>query len=84
MLGEKVYNLLAKEVENLGYQIVAVKLVTEDHNLFLRIIIDKDSGITLDDCVTVTNLINPILDKNADMFKDTYILDVCSKGTEEI
>ena len=45
--------------------------------------IDKNGVITVDDCVKVTNLINPILDSN-DPIEENYILDVCSceKGCE--
>ena len=37
-----------------------------------------EDGETIDDCVVVSNLINPILDSN-DPISDNYILDVCSK-----
>ncbi len=45
---------------------------------FLRIIIDKNGIVDVDDCVTVTNLINPLLDEK-DLIAENYILDVCSK-----
>ena len=40
--------------------------------------IDKDGFISIDDCVKVSNLINPILDE-ADLIEGNYMLDVCSK-----
>ena len=45
---------------------------------FLRIVIDKQGFINVDDCVTVCNLINPILDEY-DPIEENYMLDVCSK-----
>ena len=45
---------------------------------FLRIIIDKNGMIDVDDCVMVTGLINPLLDEK-DLIEENYILDVCSK-----
>lgn len=45
---------------------------------FLRVIIDKDGIIDLDDCVKVSKIINPILDEK-DFIEENYILDVCSK-----
>ena len=54
------------------------KIVYEGSIYYLRITIDKNSIVTLDDCVFITNLINPILDK-ADLIEDSYVLDVCSK-----
>ena len=43
-----------------------------------NLVIDKNGIIDIDDCVTVTNLINPLLDE-ADLIEESYILDVCSK-----
>ncbi len=45
---------------------------------FLRIIIDKNGMVDVDDCVMVTGLINPLLDEK-DLIEENYILDVCSK-----
>lgn len=50
----------------------------EGNTQFLRIIIDKNGIVDLDDCVFVTGLINPLLDEK-DWIQDNYILDVCSK-----
>ena len=61
-----------------GYLIDTIEYVKEGNLYFLRVIIDKEGFITVDDCVTVSNLINPILDQE-DPISDNYILDVCSK-----
>ena len=53
-------------------------LEKEDNNLFLRIVIDRDEIIDIDTCVEVTNIINPLLDE-ADLIKESYILDVSTK-----
>ena len=45
---------------------------------FLRVVIEKNELLTIEDCVTVSKLINPILDE-ADLIKDEYILDISSK-----
>lgn len=57
---------------------------TEGKYNFLRIVLDKVSGIDLDTIVMATNLINPIIDK-LDLIEEEYILDVLSKerGNEE-
>ena len=68
----KVRKLLEKDVEASGVFIDSVKLEKEDNNLFLRIVID------IDKCVEVTNIINPLLDE-ADLIKESYILDVSTK-----
>ena len=74
----KIRNLIEKEIENNNYILHSVEYVKEGSNYFLRVVIDKQGIIDIDDCVTVTNIINPILDKE-DLIEDNYILDVCSK-----
>lgn len=74
----KVKELIQSIVEENNYIIDSVEYVKEGSNYFLRVIIDKNGIIDIDDCVKVTNLINPILDKE-DFIQENYILDVCSK-----
>ena len=75
---EKVTKLIKSEIEKQGIILDQVLYVKEGSQYFLRIVIDKQGFIDLDDCVNVTNIINPILDKN-DIIETNYILDVCSK-----
>ena len=78
----KVRNLINDVIVSNGYKLHDVLYVKEGNSYFLRVIIDKDGIITVDDCSRVTNLINPILDE-ADPISDSYILDVCSMGKGE-
>lgn len=75
---EKVKELIKSIVEEKNYILDDVVYEKEGSSYFLRVIIDKQGFIDVDDCVTVSNLINPILD-NEDFISDSYILDVCSK-----
>jgi len=75
---EKIREILETIITDNGYILSDVVYVKEDGNNFLRLIIDKKDIITIDDCVFVSNLVNPILD-DADPINDKYILDVCSK-----
>lgn len=79
---ESIRSLIEKSINNLGLILDEVKYETEDNIKFLRIIIDKESYVNVEDCVKVTRTINPILDKN-DIIKESYILDVCSKEKED-
>lgn len=74
----KVKELVKEPIEQNGYMLDEVVYELEGNNYFLRIIIDKPGYITVDDCVTVTKIVNPILDES-NMIEDNYILDVCSK-----
>ena len=73
-----VTNLIKDVIEENNYILDSVEYVVEDGNNFLRVVIDKNGIIDIDDCVVVSKLINPILDDN-DPISDNYILDVCSK-----
>ena len=80
---EKVYTLLEKTIINLGYDLYDVEYAKEGKDYFLRIFIDKTSGIDLNDCENVNNAITDILDE-ADYIKEQYFLEVSSPGVERI
>ena len=80
---EKVYTLLEKTIINLGYDLYDVEYAKEGKDYFLRIFIDKPTGIDLNDCETVNNAITDILDE-ADYIKEQYFLEVSSTGVEKI
>lgn len=75
---KNVREAVQTEIEQAGYRLDEVLYEKEGGMNFLRVIIDKDGIIDLDDCVTVSKLINPILDEK-DFIEENYILDVCSK-----
>jgi len=78
---EKVQNLLENTIINLGYELYDVIYEKEGKDFYLRIFIDKESGISINDCEYVNNNINDILDE-ADYIKDAYFLEVSSPGLE--
>ena len=78
---EKVEQLVKDPIEKLGYSLYDVEYVKEGPEYYLRIYIDKESGIDLNDCEKVNNEINEILDK-ADYIKEQYYLEVSSPGIE--
>ena len=75
---DKIKSLIQPIIEENGFLLDSVIFENEGNTNFLRIVIDKQGFINVDDCVTVCNLINPILDKE-DPIEDNYMLDVCSK-----
>ena len=74
----KVRDLIEEPVKKNGYILDEVLYVKEDGNYFLRVVIDKKGIVDIEDCITVTRLIDPMLD-DIDYITDSYILDVCSK-----
>lgn len=77
-IANSVRRLIEEKVNEQGYVIDEVLYVKEDGNYFLRVVIDKNGVIDVEDCVTVTHIVDPLLD-TIDYITDSYILDVCSK-----
>lgn len=80
---EKVEQLVAPKVEQLGYKLYDVQYAKEGKDYFLRIFIDKSEGIDLNDCEKVNNEINGLIDE-ADYIKEQYFLEISSPGIERI
>lgn len=66
-------------VEKNGFELVDVEYVKEGANWYLRAYIDKEGGITVDDCEIVSRELSDLLDKE-DFIPDAYILEVSSPG----
>jgi ribosome maturation factor RimP len=61
------------------FELYDIEYVKEGGNWFLRAYIDKENGITVDDCELVSRTLSDLLDKN-DFIPDSYILEVSSPG----
>jgi ribosome maturation factor RimP len=80
---ERVESLVKKKIEDIGYELYDVLYLKEGKNYTLRIVIDKQDGIDLNDCEKVNNEITDLLDE-ADYIKDQYFLEVSSPGLERV
>lgn len=80
---EKVEKLTSKTINDLGYELYDVEYLKEGKDYFLRIYIDSEKGIDLDDCEKVSNSITELLDKE-DYIKEQYFLEVSSPGVERV
>ena len=67
--------------EQLGLEIWDIRFLKEGTTWYLRIFIDKDGGVSIDDCVEMTRAINKPLDE-ADPIEQAYCLEVSSPGIE--
>ena len=61
------------------FELVDVEYVKEAGNWYLRAYIDKEGGITVDDCETISRILSDWLDRN-DFIEESYILEVSSPG----
>lgn len=80
---EKVESLVSDKIKELGYELYDVEYVKEGKEYYLRIYIDKEEGIDLNDCELVSNSITEILDKE-DYIKEQYFLEISSPGIERV
>ena len=80
---EKVEKLVKPIIENLGYELYDVEYAKEGKNYYLRIFIDNEKGIDLNDCEKVNDSITDILDEE-NYIKEQYFLEVSSPGIERV
>lgn len=78
---EKVEALAKPVVEDEGCELWAVEYVREAGSWYLRVLIDKDGGVGIDDCERISRRLDPILD-GADPIPDSYVFEVGSAGAE--
>ena len=80
-IADRVREIITPTAEELGYYLWNVEYVKEGADFILRVTIDNDEGITIDDCEAMTRAIDPILDEQ-DPIPDSYLLEVSSPGIE--
>lgn len=84
-MSKKVTDLTAEIVtpilDELGLELVDVEFKKEGPNWFLRIFIDSDTGVDLDDCSQVSEKVSEKLDA-LDPIEQPYFLEVSSPGAE--
>ena len=77
----KVKEVVEPIITDLGYKVYDVIYEKEGSENYLRIFINKDEGISINDCEIVNNAITDILDEK-DLIKNQYMLEVSSSGLE--
>ncbi len=68
-------------IEDRGYDLLETVFLKEDEQWFLRFFIDKRGGISMDDCETVSRLIDPLIDEELNLTQ-SYNLEVSSPGLD--
>lgn len=80
-VAQRVKEIAEPYAAELGVEIWDVVFKKEGSDWYLRIFIDKEGGISVDDCVDFTHLITKPLD-DADPISQSYTLEVSSPGIE--
>ncbi len=78
---ETVTALAAPVAETLGLELWDVEYIREAGQWFLRVYIDKDGGVSINDCEALSRALDPVLDE-ADPIPDSYVFEVSSAGAE--
>ncbi|MGL6105918.1 ribosome maturation factor RimP [Romboutsia sp.] len=76
-----IEEMVAKITDPRGFEIVDVEYVKEAGEYYLRIFLDKEEGISLSDCESVSRELSEVLDAK-DPIKDNYFLEVSSPGLD--
>jgi len=80
-IASAVRELIEPVAREMGYYLWDVEFVKEGADKYLRITIDNEEGITIEDCEKLHRTIDPLLDE-ADPISEAYVLEVSSPGIE--
>ena len=78
---DQVWKLAAPIVEGFGLKLWDVEYIREGSDWYLRVYIDKDGAVDINDCEKVSRALDPVLDEE-DPIPDSYTFEVCSAGCE--
>lgn len=81
MLSDEIEALLAPVVARLGYELIDIEFESRGGRSTLRLFIDGENGITLDDCAEASNAVSGVLDVE-DPVPGEYLLEVSSPGLD--
>ena len=79
MYEARTEELITPILERMNFELVDVEYVKEGGTWYLRAYIDKEGGITVNDCEAVAREMNDILDRE-DYVEDSYVFEVSSPG----
>ncbi len=79
---ERFAEIVRPVTDEQGFTLIRTEYVKENGNYYLRAYIDKEGGITIDDCVAVSRRVSKILDKE-DYIPDAYTMEISSPGFME-
>ena len=75
----RVWEELEPELVEMGFELVEVEFVRHGRSNRLRLFIDREGGITIDDCTLASRQVSAFLDKD-DYIESQYTLEVSSPG----
>lgn len=79
---QRVEQALIDPLATLGYDVEAVELTPAGKRRVLRVAVDKDGGVTLDDVAEATREVSRVLDDSDTLGEQPYTLEVSSRGVD--
>lgn len=79
---ERIESVLTEPLGALGLDVEAVEISPAGKRRVLRVAVDKDGGVTLDDVADATREVNRVLDDSDVMGEQPYTLEVTSRGVD--
>lgn len=80
-VAERILPLAEPLAESHGLELVDVEFVKEGSSYILRILVDREGGVTHQDCEALSNVLGDELDK-IDPIEESYFMEVSSPGIE--
>ena len=80
-LTDKIAQIARPVVEDEGCSLWDVEYVREAGTWYLRIFIDREDGVSIEDCERISRRLDPILDEE-DPIPDSYVFEVGSAGAD--
>ena len=78
---QKIFELASQTAEDEGLELVSADILGKGKRLLLRIMVDKEGGVTIDDCQRMSRNLEALLDVE-DPIKGPYVLEVSSPGID--
>lgn len=78
---QKIQELAAQTAEDEGFELVGADIIGSGRKVTVRVVIDKEGGVTIGDCERMSRRLDALLDVE-DPIKGSYVLEVSSPGLD--
>lgn len=78
---EEIEKVIQPALAELGFELVDIEYTHEHKNSVLRVFIDRENGVSLDDCSAVSDKIGAVIEGSS-VLEESYILEVSSPGLD--
>ncbi|TXJ07042.1 MAG: ribosome maturation factor RimP [Aeromicrobium sp.] len=81
-MNDSIDALIEPKVRELGFDLEAVEIKGQGKHRVLRVAIDSDAGVGIDEIARVTRALGPVLDETNEMGNQPYTLEVTTRGVD--